>query len=69
MICSRCQERYAIANEHDLCNTCLKHFRPMVAELRLAYIHHYMHPEKKTIYIHDGKSKRFRKEKHHMKKI
>ena len=32
----------------------------MITELRLAYIHHYMHPDKKTIYVHDDKSKRFK---------
>jgi len=41
------------------CKECNKHFLLLREELRLAYIHHYMHPEKKTIYVHDTKSKRF----------
>ena len=59
MKCSRCQKAKALDNEYDFCDECMKTFRPMVTELKLAYIHHYMHPEKKTIYVHDGKSKRY----------
>lgn len=58
MECLRCGIRYTTENEYGLCHNCLKSFKPMVNELRLAFIHHYMHPEKKTIYVHD-ESKRY----------
>ena len=60
MKCGRCGKLHALNNEHNFCFECIKTFRPMITELRLAYIHHYMHPDKKTIYVHDDKSKRFK---------
>lgn len=61
MICSRCQKEYAVENEYGFCDDCLKSFIPMIEELQFAFIHHYMHPEKNEIYVHDDQSKRYRK--------
>ena len=59
--CKRCGKNYCPSgNDFRFCYNCLQPFRRMVDELRLAYIHHYMHPDKKTIYVHDD-SKRFKK--------
>ena len=59
MECERCKRRYATSNKMNFCGSCLNDFNKIVDELRLAYIHHYMHPEKKTIYVHDN-SRRFK---------
>lgn len=62
--CERCgkieipKEGLILRLPFGLCDDCRKQFEPLREQLRLAFIHHYMHPEKKTIYVHD-ESKRY----------
>ena len=68
MKCKRCGKNFCDSIlERDFCFDCAIPFGKMVNELKLAYIHHYMHPEKKTIYVHDDESERHIKGEHHGK--
>jgi len=65
--CYRCgkteeEQGKPFGSVYGFCDKCHEEFIPLLRELRLAYIHHFMHPEKNMIYVNDN-SKKMPKEK------
>jgi len=59
MKCKRCGKDFCDnLLEREFCFDCSNSFGKMVNELKLAFIHHYMHPEKKMIYVHDDSKRK-----------
>lgn len=50
-MCERCQKEEA-KHYDGFCRKCHADFVKMRETLRLAFIHSYLHPEKKTLWVH-----------------
>jgi len=60
--CFRCgktegEQEMGFVSVYGFCDKCHEEFIPCLRQLRLAFIHHYLHPEKKTIWVNDDSTK------------